>query len=904
VQVKVEKLPIVPEVSTFHSVQTASHRRPCRNVPAYKQVLFAIAFFLLFLLTDGSSAASQHWEGAPPTYLPAGLAVAVLVYGGVGYAPVLFISGLVAALLNYHRHFFAWCGLPGVIGIYIWYAGAAVILRRHWRIDPHLQRVRDVGRYLLVFLVAEVLTAITGMLTLWGDGYISRDDGLRTVMDWLGSDAISILTFTPFLLVVVAPCVSRWMRSPTISFSFVECRRALSRGDIVEISAQFLCILAAIWIVFGFSRAAPYQPLYLLFIPLIWVAVKRGLPGATLTTFAINLGLTSAACLTHVPRGSLPRLQLAMISLGFTSLCLGAVVTQGKRSDRDLRQSEAGLREAQRVGRLGSWTFDVKTGRVTWTDELYRIVGFDPSLPPPLFAEQERLLTQESWQRLTAQFEMTLLTGISCELELEIVRPDRTTVWIMIRGERQQNERGEVTGMCGIAQDVTQSKRAEQKVQFLAYYDALTGLPNRILLRDRLTQALASARRRNERVGLLFLDLDRFKIINDSLGHSVGDLLLHEVATRLKEQTRDQDTVARVGGDEFLIVLNGLGSRSDAAVAGKRIVNAMASDFLIQGRSLKISCSLGICVSPEHGDDAETLITNADAAMYGAKENGRNRYRFFTSEMNAHVLERSTLERGLRTALDNHELSLMYQPQVHIGTGRIVGLEALLRWKHPDLGSVPPDKFIRVAENSGLIIPIGEWVLRTACFQVRDWHMQGLPRVCVAVNVSAIQFRQEGFREMIKKILRESNLAPQFLELELTESLLTKNADVVFAVMQDLRDMGLKLAIDDFGTGYSSLSYLRQFPVSKLKIDRSFIRDVATNTDAAVIATAIIGLAKGLNLKVIAEGVETGPQLAFLQARQCDEMQGYYFSKPLLVDEVGPKLTVTANLVSSATDNQ
>ena len=742
------------------------------------------------------------------------------------------------------------------------------------------------------------------MLTLWGDGDISRDDSLRTVMDWLGSDAISILTFTPFLLVVVAPSVSRWMQSTTIPFPLVACRRVLSKGDIVEISAQLLCILAAIWIVFGFTPAAPYQPLYLLFIPLIWVAVKRGLPGATLTTFAINLGLTSAACLTHVPRGSLPRLQLAMISLGFTTLCLGAVVTQGKRSERELRLSEAGLREAQRVGRLGSWTFDVKTGRVTWTVELYRIMGFDPSLPPPLFAEQEKLLTQESWQRLTSQFEKTLLSGTSCELELEIVRPDGTTAWIMIRGERQQNAGGEVTGMCGIAQDITQSRRAEQQVQFLAYYDALTGLPNRILLRDRLTQALANARRRSERVGLLFLDLDRFKIINDSLGHSVGDLLLHEVATRLKEQTRDQDTVARVGGDEFLIVLNGLGCRSDAAAAAKRIVNAMASEFLIQGRSLKISCSLGICVWPEHGDDAESLITNADAAMYGAKESGRNRYRFFTREMNAHVLERSTLERGLRSALENQELSLMYQPQVHIGTGRIVGLEALLRWTHPDLGSVPPDKFIKVAENSGIIIPIGEWVLRTACVQLHEWQKQGLPPICVAVNVSAIQFRQEGFREMIKKILRESDLAPHFLELELTESLLTKNADVVFAVMEDLKDMGLKLAIDDFGTGYSSLSYLRQFPVSKLKIDRSFIHDVATNADAAVIATAIISLAKGLNLKVIAEGVETEGQLAFLRARQCDEMQGYYFSKPLRVEDVGLKLTAPSDLVLSATANQ
>ncbi len=875
-----------------------------RKIALYKQVLLAAAFFLAFLWTDGSSAASQHWEGAPPTYLPSGLIVALLLFGGPIYAPLVFASALVAALLNYHRHFFGWCGLPGILAIYIWYVAAAAMLRRHWRINPRLSGVRDVGRYVLVFLTAEVLSATTGMLTLLGDGYITSNDSLRTLMDWWASDSIAILTFSPFLLVIIAPRISHWMGSTTGLSSLISCRDAISRSDLLEISGQFVAVAAAIWLVFGFAPAMPYQPLYLLFIPLIWVAVRRGLPGAALTTFAINLGLTAAACLTRVPRGSLPRLQLAMLTLGLTSLCLGAVVTQGKRSESKLRQSEAGLREAQRVGRLGSWAFNLKTGRVTWSDELYRILGFDPSLPPPVFAQQEKILTKESWQQLTAEFGKALVTGGAFELELEVVRHDKATVWIRIRGERQHSATGEATGLCGIAQDITLNKHAEKQVQFLAYYDALTGLPNRILLSDRLTQALASARRRGESIGLLFLDLDRFKIINDSLGHSIGDLLLHEVATRLREQTRDPDTVARIGGDEFLIVLNGIRGSSDAAAAAQRIISAIASEFVIQGRSLKISCSLGICVYPEHGEDAESLIKNADAAMYGAKENGRNRYRFFTKEMNAHVIERSTLERGLRTALDNQELFLMYQPQVHIETGRIVGLEALLRWQHPELGSVPPDKFIKVAENSGLIIPIGEWVLRTACLQLHEWQQQGLPPVCMAVNVSAIQFRQEGFREMIKKILRESDLAPHFLELELTESLLTKNADVVFAVMQDLKDMGLKLAIDDFGTGYSSLSYLRQLPVSKLKIDRSFIRDVATNADAAVIATAIISLAKGLNLKVIAEGVETEEQLAFLQARQCDEMQGYYFSKPLRIEDVTSKVAGHADLAFAAGTNQ
>jgi diguanylate cyclase (GGDEF)-like protein len=388
----------------------------------------------------------------------------------------------------------------------------------------------------------------------------------------------------------------------------------------------------------------------------------------------------------------------------------------------------------------------------------------------------------------------------------------------------------------------------------------------------------------------LFLDLDRFKTINDSLGHSVGDLLLRKVADRLKSLAREQDTVARVGGDEFLVVLTGVEDVMDAAVAAERFMDAMIAELVIQGRSLSVSCSMGISIFPEHGADSETLIKNADAAMYSAKESGRNNFRFFTEDMNAQAVERLTLEHGLRGALEKKELFLVYQPQMDMATGRITGLEALLRWQHPELGLVPPDKFIQIAENSGLIIPIGEWVLRTACSQARKWQDEGLTTVSIAVNVSAVEFRKESFCPLIRKVLHETGLAPQCLQLELTESLLLSNADVTSSVLQELTVMGLTLAIDDFGTGYSNFSYLRQFPIGKLKIDSSFIRDVAQNSDAAAIATAIISMAKSLNLKVIAEGVEDEAQMSFLRAHQCDEIQGYYFSKPLAVDEVFAKL--------------
>jgi predicted signal transduction protein with EAL and GGDEF domain len=348
--------------------------------------------------------------------------------------------------------------------------------------------------------------------------------------------------------------------------------------------------------------------------------------------------------------------------------------------------------------------------------------------------------------------------------------------------------------------------------------------------------------------------------------------------------------VARVGGDEFVIVLTAVKDGADAALAAERLIRAMSAEFVVQGRSLSISCSLGISVFPEHGRDCEALIKNADAAMYCAKGNGGHNFRFFTEDMNAQTVERLTLESSLRLALNKKQLFLVYQPQMDIATGKIVGLEALIRWQHPELGLVPPDKFIRIAENIGLIVPIGEWVLRTACSQARKWQDEGLPAVTVAVNVSAVQFRQEDFCELVRKILRETGLAPQYLELELTESLLLTNADVTLSVIQELKAIGVTLAIDDFGTGYSSFSYLRQFQVSKLKIDRSFIRDVTLNPDDAAITAAIISMAKSLNLRVIAEGVEDEAQMTFLRVNRCDEIQGYYFSKPLAVDNVADKL--------------
>jgi diguanylate cyclase (GGDEF)-like protein/PAS domain S-box-containing protein len=882
-----DKIARPSERDEFSSNANLVEARNWRDIPLYKQFLLGLFFLAAFLILDGSSTASQGWEGAPPWYLPVGLALALLLFGGRRYVPVVFISSTVAAVVNYHRPLVSWCGIPGSIAIYLGYVGGARIFRGRWRIDLRLGSLNDVGRYIVVFLGAAIVSAVAGTLTLLGDGRIRLSEALRITVEWWVSDALAVIAFAPFLLVYVAPLVGRWLRSGSGVRPSLARRGHFSATEILELLAQSGFVVFAIWFVFGYAPAIPYQPLYLLFVPVIWVAVRRGLPGAILTTFAIGLGMMFAAWITQAHRGTLPRLQLAMLALGLTGLCLGAVVTERKRVEQAIRESEKRYRLLFERNLAGVFRTTLPGRVLECNQAAASMFGYDS--PEQVLAVPAANLYYADADR------EAFLTKLKSEKsvmnqEMRFRRKNGDAAWVMLNVSLVDDDSGLASIIEGTFVDITERRVAEQRVQSLAYYDALTELPNRILLRDRLSKALANARRQKHKVALLFLDLDRFKTINDSLGHSVGDLLLQAVAERLKNCAREQDTVARLGGDEFLVVLTNVIDIPDAAVAAERFMDTVTNGFVVQGHSLNIGCSLGISVFPEHGADGETLIKNADAAMYNAKERGRNNFQFFTADMNALAVERLTLESGLRLALEKKELFLVYQPQMDVATGKISGLEALLRWQHPDLGLVPPDKFIGIAENSGLIMSIGEWVLRTTCRQARKWQDEGLSAIPIAVNVSAVQFRHEGFCELIRRVLRETGLAPQYLELELTESLLLANADVTLSVLQELKTMGLKLAIDDFGTGYSSFGYLKKFPVSKLKIDRSFVRDVAVNPDDAAITTAIISMAKSLSLKVIAEGVEDEAQMSFLRAHYCDEIQGYYFSKPLAVDEVADKL--------------
>jgi len=443
------------------------------------------------------------------------------------------------------------------------------------------------------------------------------------------------------------------------------------------------------------------------------------------------------------------------------------------------------------------------------------------------------------------------------------------------------DRKGQATGAVIVFRDVSAARAMTLQLAHSAEHDVLTGLPNRALLNDRVNQSIILASRHMKKVGVLFLDLDGFKHINDSLGHLTGDKLLQSITKRLCDCVRASDTVSRQGGDEFVVLLSEMEHSEDAAVTARRLLQAVADAHFINQQDLHVTTSIGVSVYPDDGLDAETLIKNADTAMYQAKENGRQGFKFFKSSMNERAVERQSIEEGLRRALERNEFTLHYQPKVNLMTGRITGAEALLRWTHPNRGLVSPAQFIPVAEDCGLILPIGNWVLREACKQARTWVDARLPPITMAVNISAMEFRHEHFLEGVFEVLKETGLDPKLLELELTESVLMKRVEATGSILETLRVKGVRLAVDDFGTGYSSLSYLRKFPIDALKIDQSFVRQITTSPDETSIVTAIISMGRSLGLRVIAEGVETQEELTFLQAHRCDEAQGYYFSRPV-----------------------
>ena len=562
-----------------------------------------------------------------------------------------------------------------------------------------------------------------------------------------------------------------------------------------------------------------------------------------------------------------------------TRLVIAADVTERRRADLKLRESEERYRQLFEQNLAGVFRTTTDGRILEVNDAMLRMFGWTREELPGITAMDVYFDTEDRKHLMTRLLQQRSLSNI----EVRMKRKDGAAVWALENMMLREGPDGEVIE--GTIIDITDRKAAQDQIEFQAYHDTLTGLPNRLLFRDRIGVALAHARRTKRSAAVMFLDLDQFKLVNDTLGHTVGDGLLHAVAERLVRCVRAEDTVARMGGDECTILLADLNDSRAASTVATKILETISTPIVVEHHELFITTSIGIALFPDDGDDAEALLKSADRAMYRAKEMGRNNYQFATQAGEDVSAERLSLERSMRYASRRDEFIVHYQPMIEIASGRVVGAEALIRWKHPVRGMMQPGEFIPIAEQSGLILPMGEWVLRSACDQMKRWHRNGNEHLHIAVNLSARQFQQPDLADVVERVLMETGLPPSALDIEITESTAMQNAELTLSTLNKLKKMGVRISIDDFGTGYSSLSYMKRFPIATVKIDHDFVRDVAHDGNDAAIVSAIISMARALKLHVVAEGVEDEEQLAFLQRHDCEYVQGYYYGRPVPSDE-------------------
>ena len=574
------------------------------------------------------------------------------------------------------------------------------------------------------------------------------------------------------------------------------------------------------------------------------------------------------------------------------------VAQQENAVNRNLAQQ---LTRSQRIARVGSWEWQRASNSVVCSSEMFRILGVTPGSFNPRPAVIQNLVHKDDRRALDRWLVRLARGKLSQGLDVRVLGLDGEQRHVHVLGEAVLSSTGSVSGLAGTVQDATERTRAIQQIHRLAYFDVVTELPNRSRFHDRLAETLETARREDTAFALLFLDLDQFKRINDTLGHAIGDDLLRVIAQRLTHGLRQDDVarpkrakavqrdVCRHGGDEFIVLLNGVASEQDAARAANRLLTMLSQPIVLGEHEVFVSASIGIAIYPRDGEDLDTLLKNADVAMYHAKAQGRSRFSFYHDAMRAASAQQLSIEHDLRKALEGEQFELYYQPQIEIRTGRIVGIEALIRWNHPTLGLLGPGQFISIAEEAGLIMAIWEWVLVAALIQHNEWLAQGLPAITIAVNLSSVQFDDPALAERVEEIARVVGVPLDYLELEVTESMLLVDSDSAHRTLESLRAMGVKIAIDDFGTGYSSLSYLRRLPLDKLKLDQSFIRDAGNERDMAI-TRAIISMAQSLNLAVVAEGVETQAQVDLLLSLGCTMVQGFLLGRPMPAAATGQLL--------------
>jgi diguanylate cyclase (GGDEF)-like protein/PAS domain S-box-containing protein len=566
---------------------------------------------------------------------------------------------------------------------------------------------------------------------------------------------------------------------------------------------------------------------------------------------------------------------------------------RGSRTLAALLRSESRLGLAQRIAKIGNWEWQPHTGQFVASSELCRLMGIGRQDFGGTLEAFLQAVDAEDRERVDQALQRILTDRTPCDIDHRIMLPNGSEFIVNLQAEAVFDDHLKTLTIVGTAQDISERKRSEREIHRLAYYDSLTGLPNRVLFKERVTQAIAHAHRYQYHLALLFLDLDRFKVINDTLGHNVGDMLLKHVADRLGESVRQSDSVgrslngeqthelARLGGDEFTVLLTNLQDVQDASKVARRILQALARPFSVSGHEIFVTVSIGIAIFPADGESVEVLLKNSDSAMYHAKEEGRNNYQYYSNAMNAAANDRLLLEGEVRHATERKEFVVYYQPQIDLRSERIVGAEALVRWQHPRRGLLAPAEFLQAASDTGMIRTIDEWMLRTVCRQSRAWQQRGLAVPRVSINVSNSLFHGATLLKAVEDMFVETGLAPDRLELELTESVAMRNVDTSLTVLQELKTMGVQLAIDDFGTGYSSLSYLQRLPVNRVKIDQSFVRDLLSLVQPVPIVRAIIAMAHSLQLEVLAEGVEDERQRSILMDEGCDQAQGYLFGRPM-----------------------
>lgn len=912
-----------------------------------------------------------------------GIALTALLLFGLRLWPAIFLGALLG---NSAEGIFPSLGisagatLAAVVGFWL--------LRRILDFNSSLPTIRDIFALLLAATLGALCSALNGPFWLAFTGVMPWPAYPSAALNWWMGDVLGVILFTPLLL--------SWLRhKPLPSTIHLEVYAYIS-------VLTLLCavVFSNVGVVLLKGSAGPFVLLTIIVWGALRFNMRLTIAGAVIVFSFTMMGMArNSGVFAPVTPASIHEAWFYNLLMGLTGLILAVSNYQRKHVNKSLESSEADLKRAQAVAQTGSWQLEVRSGKLTWSDEAYRIFGVPVGAPltMQMFLEcvhpDDREFVASMWQAAldgeSYEIEHRILSGgkvkwvqekaeldfgkdgkavsalgsvrditvlreaekrlhlstkvfdnsgegiLITDAEVRIIAVNRAftdmtdfseaellgqnprifssglhgpdfyrDMWEVInRSGRWQgeiwdlhkngqaypkllsinavrDEVGELTNYIAISTDISERKNAEKSIHMLAYYDVLTSLPNRSLLHDRMEQMLAAAHRDKQKFALMFLDLDRFKYVNDSMGHAAGDRLLQTVARRLLECVREGDTVSRIGGDEFIVLLRETDGEGAARVAEK-ILGALAVTYDIEGVEISTCASVGISIYPDHATDIDTLVKNADVAMYHAKGEGRNNFQFFAPEMHAHANRLFSMEKDMRLALENNEFSLHYQPQVDLISGKVCGAEALLRWNHPEKGNISPAEFIPVAEETGQIIPIGEWVLRTACAQLAEWRQQGMPTFRIAVNLSVRQLRQPNLAQMVAAVLEEMRLHPGDLELELTEGIMMGDTQPAMAFLAQMHELGVRLSIDDFGTGFSSLNYLRKLPLDKLKIDKSFVRDVETNESDAAIVRSIIGLGHRLKLRVIAEGVETQEQLDFLRVRGCDEIQGYFFSHPL-----------------------